>query len=172
MSGFTYDTSLKEINPKYITNASGSDALRVQTQNGINILASGSNLTQLGGALDVNVKSVAASSDTSIGYHPPASLSTTSQTIAGGAGILQGIYLYHVGGSQFCYAKFYDSVSANSTSTPIATFGVHADGQVYIDCKNLAFTQGMCVRGTDDYADNNNTNPTGTLYCQVFWKGV
>lgn len=96
---------------------------------------------------------------------------TTSQTIRASAGTLSGIYVSHVGGSQTCYFKLYNSSSATSSDTPVMTIPLHKDTTQYISCGNLNFSGGLCIRGTDLYAAGNNDPPTGVLHCTSFLMG-
>jgi hypothetical protein len=93
---------------------------------------------------------------------------TTSTTIRSSAGVLAGIYLTHRGGSQFCFAKFYNASTAVAGDIPLATFGIYKDSQIYIDTKNMNFSGGLCVRGTDNYGVADNTNPSGTIDVVAF----
>jgi hypothetical protein len=91
------------------------------------------------------------------------SLNTTSQLISATPKSLSGLYITHRGGTQFCFIKLYNSSSATSSDTPVATFGLYKDSMIYVDTKNLNFTTAICARGTDNYVANDNNAPSGTL---------
>jgi hypothetical protein len=95
-------------------------------------------------------------------------LNTTSQTIRSSAGCLSGLVLSHVGGSQFAYVKLYNSSTATSSDTPLATFGIYKDVSIVIDTHAMNFSGGLCVRSTDLYAAGNNDPPTGSIKCVAF----
>lgn len=98
-------------------------------------------------------------------------LDTTSQLIRSSAGCLSGICLSHVGGSQFCYAKIYNSSTATSSDTPLATFAIYKDTTLIIDTHAMNFSGGLCVRGTDNYGSADNTTPSGSLKMIAFVTG-
>jgi hypothetical protein len=96
------------------------------------------------------------------------SLNTTSQLISATPKSLSGLYITHRGGTQFCFIKLYNSSSATSSDTPVATFGLYKDSMIYVDTKNLNFTTAICARGTDNYVANDNNAPSGTLDIVAF----
>ena len=98
-------------------------------------------------------------------------VSITSQTIRSSAGCLSGLCLSHVGGSQFCFIKIYNSSSATPADTPLATFSVYKDTTLMIDTHAMNFSAGLCVRGTDNYAVSDDTPPTGSLKVVAFVTG-
>tara|TARA_R110000868_G_scaffold2397_3_gene17847 strand:- start:2895 stop:4121 length:1227 start_codon:yes stop_codon:yes gene_type:complete len=95
----------------------------------------------------------------------------TSQTIRNTAGCLSGLCLSHVGGSQFCYFKIYNASTATSSDIPLATFPLHKDTTIMIDTHAMNFSGGLCVRGTDNYASNDNVVPSGSLKLVAFVTG-
>jgi len=95
-------------------------------------------------------------------------LITTSQLISATPKSLSGLYITHRGGTQFCFIKLYNSSSATSSDTPVATFGLYKDSMIYVDTKNLNFTTAICARGTDNYVANDNNAPSGTLDIVAF----
>jgi hypothetical protein len=95
-------------------------------------------------------------------------LSTSSQTIRSSAGCLSGLVLSHVGGSQFAYVKLYNSSSATSSDTPLATFGIYKDVSIVIDTHAMNFAGGLCARATDLYAAGNNDPPSGSIKLVAF----
>jgi hypothetical protein len=98
-------------------------------------------------------------------------LNTTSQTIRSSAGCLSGLVLSHVGGSQFAYIKIYNSSTATSSDTPLATFGIYKDITLVIDTHAMNFSGGLCARATDLYAAGNNDAPSGSIKLVAFLTG-
>jgi len=98
-------------------------------------------------------------------------LNTTSQLIRSSAGCLSGLVLSHVGGSQFAYIKIYNSSTATSSDTPLATFGIYKDITLVIDTHAMNFSGGLCVRATDLYAAGNNDPPSGSIKLVAFVTG-
>ena len=97
-------------------------------------------------------------------------LATASQLVSGSPGNMYSIQIIQVGGSGTSYVKFYNSASASSASSPIATLAVHKDSSTSIVC-NMNFSNALCVRATDQWAVSDNTNPSGTIVITAFING-
>jgi hypothetical protein len=104
--------------------------------------------------------------NSSLGY-VNINLTNTGIVIKPSAGTLQSVMVCVTSGNNsYCYLKLYDKSSIPTfNDTPIVVIPIHdaSDEPFVIPLYNLAFQNGLGVRGTDDIANNNNTTPAGTM---------
>lgn len=102
-------------------------------------------------------------------------ITNTSQTIRSSAGVLHTVIITSLNTSfplpSLCdYVKIYNSSSATSSDTPLATFPIRY-GEHLIFQADMNFSAGLCVRATSSYASGDNSVPASTIYMTDFITG-
>ena len=95
----------------------------------------------------------------------------TSQVIRNSAGCLHSISISQVGGSGFAYIKLYNASSAVAGDIPMCCLSLHKDTSYFVECGNMNFSGGLCVRGTDAFDNANNISPSGVVNLTCFLTG-
>lgn len=95
----------------------------------------------------------------------------TSQVIRNSAGCLHSISISQVGGSGFAYIKLYNASSAVAGDIPMCCLSLHKDTSYFVECGNMNFSGGLCVRGTDAFDNANDVSPAGIVNLTCFLTG-
>ena len=103
------------------------------------------------------------------------SASNTSQTIRASAGVVHTVIITSLNTSfpmpSLCdYVKIYNSSSATSGDTPLATIPIRY-GETITFQADMNFSAGLCVRATSAYVISDTSVPGSTIYLTCFLTG-